>query len=179
MAFTFNWAGFGNPEIKGGNGEYLKTLRDDYGNAGAAVRGWRIDKANKEYADMLDKQHRMSEIQARIKQLEQRNAEIRQQIQGSAQNAVDPIEPIPSNNPYGSIDDFVGVNKPANISGIPIRNAFASFDPKTAPKADVKYVQGLVGTTPDGKWGRKSRRAWVNNPVFLGERFGGWEYPED
>ena len=122
MAFTFNWAGFGgNPEIKGGNGEYLKTMRDDFGNAGSAVRGWRIDKANKEYADLLDKQHRMSEIQARIKQLEQRNAEIRQKIQGSAQQAVAaaPEYAVPTR-----IDNVVS---PMSIDGYVVQNAFGDF----------------------------------------------------
>lgn len=179
MAFTFNWTGFSTPEIRGGSNDYQRTIREDSSNFGGALRGYEVKKANQEYADILDSKAKIQTISARIAQLEQRNAELRSQLQGMAQVAVDAIEPISSNNPYGSIDDFVGINKPANISGVPIRNAFASFDPKTAPKADVQYVQGLIGTKPDGIWGKKSRRSWVNNPVFLGDRFGGLEYPEE
>ena len=178
MAFTFNWTGFSTPEIRGGSNDYQRTIREDSSNFGGALRGYEVKKANQEYADILDKKGKSSTISARIAQLEQRNAELRSQLQGMAQNAVDANDPGAAypDNYYAQVGDM---STPANISGIPIRNAFASFDPKTAPKADVQYVQGLIGTKPDGIWGKKSRRAWVNNPVFLGDRFGGWEYPPE
>ncbi len=99
MAFTFNWAGFGNPEIKGGSSEYLKSMRDDFGNAGAAVRGWRIDKANKEYSDLLEGRsksvNRVAEIKQEIARLEQRNSFIDQQISQLSGTAVQPLQVEP------------------------------------------------------------------------------------
>lgn len=187
MAFTFNWAGINAPAIQGGSNNYQQAIRNDAASWGDAARGYKINQANKEYADLLNKQYRMSEIQGRIKQLEARNAEIRQQIQGMGQNAIS-VEPDPAAISDTYIGQVGGVNTPANISGIPIRNAFSAFNPND-PYAtgtgindgfnNVKYIQSQIGTNPDGIWGKKSRRAWVKNPVFLGDRIGGWENLED
>lgn len=122
MAFTFNWAGFGNPEIKGGSSEYLKSMRDDFGNAGAAVRGYKIDEANKEYADILDSKNKIGTISARISQLEQRNAELRMKLQQMGQVAVAP-------NPEYAMPTRVGnVIAPMNYEGYPVSNAFGGID---------------------------------------------------
>lgn len=115
MAFTFNWAGVNINPIQGGSKNYQQTIRNDAANWGGAVRGYEQRKANQEYATILDKQHRMAEIQGRIKQLEARNAEIRNQIQGMAQTAVAPTQyqpspafvstaehPTPTNYPYSN-----------------------------------------------------------------------------
>lgn len=115
MAFTFNWAGVNINPIQGGSHNYEKTLREDYAALGNFMRGYEQRKANQEYATILDKQHRMAEIQGRIKQLEARNDEIRKQIQGMAQTAVAPTQyqpspafvstaehPTPTNYPYSN-----------------------------------------------------------------------------
>ena len=96
MAFTFNWAGFNVPIIQGGSNEYQKNMIEAFGNAGNVLRGYEQRKADQEYADILSKQHRTYEIKARIQQLEQRNSDIRQQIQGIAQTAVAPTQYQPS-----------------------------------------------------------------------------------
>lgn len=118
MAFTFNWAGINAPAIQGGSNNYQQSIRNDAGSWGDAARGYKINKANKEYADLLNKQYRMSEIQGRIKQLEQRNAEIRQQIQGMGQTAV---AAVPTR-----IDNVVS---PMSIDGYTVQNAFGDFKP--------------------------------------------------
>ena len=187
MAFTFNWTGFSTPEIRGGSNDYQRTIREDSSNFGGALRGYEVKKANQEYADILDSKAKIQTISARIAQLEQRNAELRSQLQGMAQNAIS-VEPEPAAIPDTYIGQVGGVNTPANISGVPIRNAFSAFnpnDPYTTGTGindgfnNVKYIQSQIGTNPDGVWGRKSRRAWVKNPVFLGDRIGGWEYPPE
>lgn len=123
MAFTFNWAGINAPAIQGGSNNYQQSIRNDAGSWGDAARGYKINKANKEYADLLNKQYRMSEIQGRIKQLEQRNAEIRQQIQGMGQTAVAaaPEYAVPTR-----IDNVVS---PMSIDGYTVQNAFGDFKP--------------------------------------------------
>lgn len=187
MAFTFNWTGFSTPEIRGGSNDYQRTIREDSSNFGGALRGYEIKKANQEYADILDSKAKIQTITARIAQLEQRNAELRNQLQGMAPVAVEPNDPSAAypDNYYAQVGD---VSTPANISGIPIRNAFSAFNPND-PYAtgtgindgfnNVKYIQSQLGIKPDGIWGKKSRRAWVKNPVFLGDRIGGWENLED
>ena len=115
MAFTFNWAGVNINPIQGGSNNYQQTIRNDSANWGNAARGAEQYIANRKYAQILDKQYRMAEIQGRIKQLEARNAEIRQQIQGMAQTAVAPTQyqpspafvstaehPTPTNYPYSN-----------------------------------------------------------------------------
>ena len=36
----------------------------------------------------------------------------------------------------------------------------ATFDPNTASPEEIKRAQAIIGTTPDGLWGRKSRAAF-------------------
>lgn len=36
----------------------------------------------------------------------------------------------------------------------------ANFDPNTASPEEIKRAQAIIGTTPDGLWGRKSRMAF-------------------
>ena len=115
MAFTFNWAGVNINPIQGGSMNYQQTIRNDAANYGNAARGAEQYIANRKYAQILDKQHRMAEIQGRIKQLEARNDEIRKQMLGMAQTAVAPTQyqpspafvstaehPTPTNYPYSN-----------------------------------------------------------------------------
>lgn len=99
MAFTFNWAGFSTPEIKGGDKEYLKTIREDGSTLGNALRGYKIDEANKKYADLLEGRsksvNRVAEIQQEIARLEQRNSFIDQQISQLSGTAVQPLQVEP------------------------------------------------------------------------------------
>ena len=122
MAFTFNWTGFSTPEIRGGNNDYQRTIREDSSNFGGALRGYEVKKANQEYADILDKKGRISTISARIAQLEQRNAELRSQLQGMAQVAVDANDPA-------MVTRVDNVITPINVEGYPVSNAFGDFKP--------------------------------------------------
>lgn len=122
MAFTFNWTGFSTPEIRGGSNDYQRTIREDSSNFGGALRGYEVKKANQEYADILDKKGRISTISARIAQLEQRNAELRSQLQGMAQVAVDANDPA-------MVTRVDNVISPMNIEGYPVTNAFGDFKP--------------------------------------------------
>lgn len=122
MAFTFNWTGFSTPEIRGGSNDYQRTIREDSSNFGGALRGYEVKKANQEYADILDKKGRISTISARIAQLEQRNAELRSQLQGMAQVAVDANDPAMVTR----VDNVIA---PINVEGYPVTNAFGDFKP--------------------------------------------------
>lgn len=88
MAFTFNWAGVTAPVIQGGSTQYKADLERGFGNAGAAIRGYKIDQANKEYADMLgqydpiDNNAKIMELMTELRTLEQRNEEIKAQLGG-------------------------------------------------------------------------------------------------
>lgn len=122
MAFTFNWAGFSTPDIKGGDKEYIKTIREGGSALGSALLGYKIDKANKEYADILDSKNKIGTISARISQLEQRNAELRMKLQQMGQVAVAP-------NPEYAMPTRVGnVIAPMNYEGYPVSNAFGGID---------------------------------------------------
>lgn len=94
MAFTFNWAGISVPDIKGGSNDYQKQIREDAANWGNAVRGYERKQADKEYADLLGKRDRISQIMARISELETRNQEIRQQLGQTTQTMVMPNQPV-------------------------------------------------------------------------------------
>lgn len=131
MAFTFNWTGFSTPEIRGGSNDYQRTIREDSSNFGGALRGYEVKKANQEYADILDSKAKIQTISARIAQLEQRNAELRSQLQGMAQVAAS-AEPGPAfpSNYYGQVGNMeyplrdMNIKTPMNISGIPVDSAF-------------------------------------------------------
>ena len=83
MSFTFNWAGVDVPVIQGGSNDYQKTIRADAANAGSFARGYEQRKADREYADMLDRYSagdpRIAEIQKEIEQLQAKNAELEKQ----------------------------------------------------------------------------------------------------
>lgn len=86
MSFTFNWAGIHvNPvQVK----DRSQQIREDAGNWGKAVRGYQVNKANNEYADMLKEYDNPSnkvqimELKAEIARLEKRNEEIKAQLGG-------------------------------------------------------------------------------------------------
>ena len=88
MAFTFNWAGINAPAIQGGSNNYQQAIRNDAASWGDAARGYKINQANKEYADLLKEfenpntKAKILEIKAEIARLEKRNEEIKQQIGG-------------------------------------------------------------------------------------------------
>lgn len=115
MAFSFNWAGVNIQPIQ--PKDTMEQARVDAANLGAAVRGYEVRKANREYADILsgrnDALKKMDEISNRIAQLQRRNEEIRSQLAGMQQTAVQPYaanqaqtfvptesQPTPANYPY-------------------------------------------------------------------------------
>lgn len=117
MAFSFNWAGVNVPQIQ--VKDQWAQSREDLGNLGKALRGYEIRQANKEYADIIEGRNkslaRMDEISNRIAQLQKRNDEIRSQLAGMQQTAVDPAmqqqvptfvstesQPTPANYPYSN-----------------------------------------------------------------------------
>lgn len=115
MAFSFNWAGLNVPQIQ--PKDTMEQARADAANLGAAVRGYEVRKANREYADIIEGRNkslaRMDEISNRIAQLQRRNEEIRSQLAGMQQTGVQPYvanqaqtfvptesQPTPANYPY-------------------------------------------------------------------------------
>ena len=94
MAFTFNWAGVNIPTIQGGSKDYQQTIRSDAANWGNALKGYERRQADNEYADLIDKRDRISQIMARISALETRNQEIRQQIGAAVQTPVMANQPV-------------------------------------------------------------------------------------
>lgn len=111
MSFTFNWAGVNVPNIVNTQQNWKDRIVNDFGNAGAATKGYFEDKANKEYADILDGRNRITQIKSRIAQLQARNREIMQQLAGTVQTAVEPQQayvPVdasagqPANYPYSN-----------------------------------------------------------------------------
>lgn len=114
MAFTFNWAGMNTPKIALKDRD--QQMRDDASAWGRAVRGYVEDRANKEYADVLDARARATQIEARIAQLQARNKEIVQELSANTPVAVEPIpqyqpgpafvstpeNPTPANYPYSN-----------------------------------------------------------------------------
>lgn len=78
MSFTFNWAGVSTPKIALKDRD--QQMRDDASAWGRAVRGYTVNKANDEYANMLDEYSkgdpRIAEIQSKISALEAQNAEL-------------------------------------------------------------------------------------------------------
>lgn len=84
MAFSFNWAGVTVPQAQKAADRTQMTL--DLGkDLGSAVRGYKVDQANKEYASMLDEYgtsgNRIAEIEKQIAELEAANAELMQRKQ--------------------------------------------------------------------------------------------------
>lgn len=115
MAFSFNWAGVNVQPIQ--PKDTMEQARVDAANIGSALRGYEVRQANREYADILsgrnDALKKMDEISNRIAQLQRRNEEIRSQLAGMQQTAVQPTmqqqvptfvptesQPTPANYPY-------------------------------------------------------------------------------
>lgn len=115
MAFSFNWAGVNIQPIQ--PKDTMEQARVDAANIGSAIRGYEVRQANREYADIIEGRNkslaRMDEISNRIAQLQRRNEEIRSQLAGMQQTAVDPAmqqqvptfvptesQPTPANYPY-------------------------------------------------------------------------------
>lgn len=84
MAFSFNWAGVTVPQAQKGADRTRMSLELG-ADLGSAARGYKVDKANKEYASMLDEYgtsgNRIAEIEKQIAELEAANAELMQRKQ--------------------------------------------------------------------------------------------------
>ena len=133
MAFSFNWAGVNVPQIQ--VKDQWAQSREDLGNLGKALRGYEIRQANKEYADIIEGRNkslaRMDEISNRIAQLQKRNDEIRAQLSGMQQTAVQPDLGYRGEDIYpGGVAVNLDPNlmqrqvPAANVSGIPVGNVF-------------------------------------------------------
>lgn len=72
----------------------------DADNLGRALRGYEVRKANKEYAGLISSRNealtKMDEISNRIAQLQKRNEQIKAELAGMQQTAVQPNEPAPA-----------------------------------------------------------------------------------
>ena len=94
MGFSFNWAGVNIPQIQ--VKDTTENAMRDAANLGAAVRGYEVKQANKEYANLISSRNealtKMDEISNRIASLQKRNEEIRLQLSGMQQTAVQPDE---------------------------------------------------------------------------------------
>lgn len=90
MAFTFNWAG-----VQGIRDmtpvDRSSTIRTDAANWGNFVRGYEQNKANKEYAEMLEKYNafdskaanaELAQLMAELSSLKKRQEEIKAQLGG-------------------------------------------------------------------------------------------------
>lgn len=99
MAFSFNWAGITLPAAQ--KADNTSQMLDTASKFGSAAHGYVVDRANKEYAEMLEGRNknavRVMEIQKEIEQLERRNAMIDQQLANAgrdfAPNAGRAVEP--------------------------------------------------------------------------------------
>lgn len=149
MAFSFNWSGLTIPTINPIKPEVdMNQVGKDLGRG---VRGWQDRKASDEYADLIDEymaneedadyadDQEIAEIEAEIERLEMENAQLQQVVDAKA-----PVE-----EPGGP-----------QANEMLVYNWASSFDPKTASVDQIKQMQTLVGTTPDGKWGPKSSAAY-------------------
>lgn len=98
MGFSFNWAGVNIPQIQ--VKDTTENAMRDAANLGAAVRGYEVKKANKEYAGLISSRNealtKMDEISNRIASLQRRNEEIKAELAGMQQQAVQPNEPAPT-----------------------------------------------------------------------------------
>lgn len=106
MSFTFNWAGVNvNPvQVK----DRSQQIREDAGKWGRAVRGYTVDKANDEYANLLQEYSkgdpRIAEIQNKISALEAQNAELMEQ-KAKLENT---MPGIPESLTQGSTIEVIG-----------------------------------------------------------------------
>lgn len=129
MGFSFNWAGVNIPQIQ--VKDTTENAMRDAANLGAAVRGYEVKQANKEYANLISSRNealtKMDEISNRIAQLQKRNEEIRLQLSGMQQQAVQPDEGYRGEDLYpGGVATNLDRNlmprdiQAPNVSGIPV-----------------------------------------------------------
>lgn len=135
MGFSFNWAGVNIPQIQ--VKDTTENAMRDAENIGRALRGYEVRQANKEYANMISSRNealtKMDEISNRIASLQKRNEEIRLQLSGMQQKAVEPDEGYRGEDIYpGGVGVNLDPNMPKRvqtypgerISGIPVENQF-------------------------------------------------------
>ena len=98
MGFSFNWAGLNVPQIQ--PKDTMDNAMRDADNIGKALRGYEVKKANKEYAGLISSRNealaKMDEISNRIASLQKRNEQIKAELAGMQQTAVQPNEPAPA-----------------------------------------------------------------------------------
>lgn len=171
MAFSFNWAGVNIQPIQ--PKDTMEQARVDAANIGSALRGYEVRQANREYADIIEGRNksleRMDEISNRIAQLQRRNEEIRAQLAGMQQTAVQPTvqqqvptfvstpgHETPTNYPYS--------NQFPSDSEILTRKFLAEGgDSSKFTRDEIKNIQSFVGVPEnnvDGIWGPQSIRYW-------------------
>ena len=99
--------------------------------ANRALRGYEVKQANKEYANLISSRNealtKMDEISNRIAQLQKRNEEIKAELAGMQQKAVEPDEGYKGEDIYpGGIAVNLDRNlmprdiQGPNVSGIPV-----------------------------------------------------------
>ena len=171
MGFSFNWAGVNIPQIQ--VKDTTENAMRDAKNLGSALRGYEVKQANKEYANLISSRNealtKMDEISNRIAQLQRRNEEIKAELAGMQQQAVQPNEPAPA---------FVSTPEQPTPTSYPFSNQFPSDDELLARKFlaeggdsskftrdDIKKIQSFVGVPEnnvDGIWGPQSVSYWNN-----------------
>lgn len=129
MGFSFNWAGVNIPQIQ--PKDTTDNAMRDADNLGRALRGYEVKQANKEYANLISSRNealtKMDEISNRIAQLQKRNEEIKAELAGMQQKAVEPDEGYKGEDIYpGGIAVNLDRNlmprdiQGPNVSGIPV-----------------------------------------------------------
>ena len=129
MGFSFNWAGVNIPQIQ--PKDTTENAMRDADNLGRALRGYEVKQANKEYAGLISSRNealtKMDEISNRIAQLQKRNEEIKSELAGMQQKAVEPDEGYKGEDIYpGGIAVNLDRNlmprdiQGPNVSGIPV-----------------------------------------------------------
>lgn len=172
MSFSFNWAGLNMPSVS-----FNKAVDDqDFGkNLGLAARGFDNRQAAKDYADKIDTfrmsqnakamsdKTRVENIKAEIARLVKENEAIDAQLAQAVPTQPQNPYAVPQEDPEYTEEELQAV----------------SFNPDTATRDQIKAMQRIVGTTPDGAWGPKSRAAWDAKYGYLldasnGISFGGF-----
>ena len=129
MGFSFNWAGVNIPQIQ--PKDTTETAMRDADNLGRALRGYEVKQANTEYANLISSRNealtKMDEISNRIAQLQKRNEEIKAELAGMQQQAVEPDEGYKGEDIYpGGVAVNLDRNlmprdiQGPNVSGIPV-----------------------------------------------------------
>ena len=129
MGFSFNWAGVNIQPIQ--PKDTTENAMRDAKNLGAALRGYEVKKANKEYAGLISSRNealaKMDEISNRIASLQKRNEEIKAELAGMQQTAVQPDEGYKGEDIYtGGVALNLDRNlmprdiQGPNVSGIPV-----------------------------------------------------------